>query len=106
MRILHLNVLYPPNVQGGAERFVAALAQEQAKRGHSVAVATLTRQPEPVSEEHRVKVYRIGHGGLFWFEDWKQHSAPVRYANKMLTNWNPITLKGAGQAVVDVQPNI
>ena len=106
MRILHLNVLYPPNVQGGAERFVAALAQEQAGRGHSVAVATLTRQPEPVSEEHGVKVYRIGHGGLFWFEDWKQHSAPVRYANKMLTNWNPITLNRVREVISAFQPDV
>jgi glycosyltransferase involved in cell wall biosynthesis len=106
MRILHLNVLYPPNVRGGAERFVAALARQQAKRGHSVAVATLTRRPEPASEEAGVKVYRIGHGGLFWFEDWKDHSAPLRYANKMLTNWNPITFNRVREVINEFQPDI
>jgi glycosyltransferase involved in cell wall biosynthesis len=106
MRILHLNVLYPPNVQGGAERFVAALAQEQAKRGHDVAVATLTRSPQPAGDEQGVKVYRIGHGGLFWFQDWKQHSAPVRYVNKMLTNWNPITLNRVRDVVAAFKPDV
>jgi glycosyltransferase involved in cell wall biosynthesis len=106
MRILHLNVLYPPNVRGGAERFVATLAQEQAKRGHAVAVATLTRQPEPVSEENGVTVYRIGHGGLFWFEDWEKHSAPVRYANKMLTNWNPVTYRRVRDVIESFKPDV
>ena len=106
MRILHLNVLYPPNVRGGAERFVATLAREQAKNGHDVAVATLTRHPEPENEEDGVKVYRIGHGGLFWFEDWERHSAPVRYANKMLTNWNPVTLNRVREVVASFKPDV
>jgi glycosyltransferase involved in cell wall biosynthesis len=106
MKILHLNALYPPRLLGGAERLVSTLAQEQAKRGHQVAVATLTRRPEPVSDEQGVKVYRIGHGGLFWFEDWPQHSAPVRYANKMLTNWNPITFNRLRQVIDAFEPDV
>jgi glycogen(starch) synthase len=106
MRILHLNVLYPPNVRGGAERFVATLAQEQAKRGHTVAVATLTRRPEPAKDENGVTVYRIGHGGLFWFEDWAKHSAPVRYTNKMLTNWNPVTLERVRTVIGSFRPDV
>ena len=106
MRILHLNVLYPPNVRGGAERFVATLAQEQAKRGHDVGVVTLGRKPEPTRSENGVTVYRIGHGGLFWFEDWEQHSAPIRYANKMLTNWNPITLKRVRNVIATFKPDV
>jgi glycosyltransferase involved in cell wall biosynthesis len=106
MRILHLNALYPPNIHGGAERFVATLAQEQAKSGHQVAVATLSRRPETLSEEQDVKVYRIGHGGLFWFEDWETYSAPVRYANKMLTNWNPLTLRRVREVVKEFQPDV
>lgn len=106
MRILHLNVLYPPNLRGGAERFVATLAQEQAKRGHDVAVATLTREPEPRREEDGVSVFRIGHGNLFWFEEWDKHSAPVRYANKFLANWNPITLRRIRNVVAEFRPDV
>jgi glycosyltransferase involved in cell wall biosynthesis len=106
MRILHLNALYPPNVRGGAERFVAALAQEQAKRGHDVGAITLAPKAEPTSIENGVTVYRIGHGGLFWFEDWPKHSAPIRYANKALTNWNPITLRQVRHAVALFRPDV
>jgi glycogen(starch) synthase len=106
MRILHLNVLYPPRLSGGSERFVGALAQAQAKRGHDVGVITLAPKPEPVSVEDGVTVYRIGHGGLYWFEDWPQHSAPIRYANKMLTNWNPVTLRQVRHAVEAFRPDV
>jgi glycosyltransferase involved in cell wall biosynthesis len=106
MRILHLNVLYPPNVRGGAERFVAALAQEQARRGHDVGVVTLTRTPEPPQQENGVSVFRIGHGSLFWFEEWEKHYAPVRYANKFLASWNPITLRRVRRAIETFRPDV
>jgi len=106
MRILHLNVLYPPRTSGGSERFVGALAQEQVKCGHDVGVITLAPNPEPASIENGVTVYRIGHGGLFWFENWQKHSAPIRYANKALTNWNPITLRQVRHVVELFRPDV
>jgi glycosyltransferase involved in cell wall biosynthesis len=108
MRILHLNVLYPPNIRGGAERFVATLAQTQAKRGHDVGVVTLSRgrEPERPRMEDGVMVHRIGHANLFWFEDWEKHSAPVRYANKLLSNWNPVTLNRVRAVVASFKPDV
>jgi glycosyltransferase involved in cell wall biosynthesis len=106
MRVLHLNVLYPPHVRGGAERFVARLAQEQAARGHDVGVVTLSRTPQAPKREDGVLVHRIGHGNLFWFEDWEKHSAAVRYANKLLSNWNPITLNRVRSVVEDFKPDV
>jgi glycosyltransferase involved in cell wall biosynthesis len=106
MRILHLNVLYPPLMRGGAERFVATLAQEQAKLGHDVAVATLTPTPQPSKEEDGVIVHRIGHANLFWFEDWHKHAAPLRYINKLLANWNPIILNRVRKVVESFRPDV
>ena len=106
MRILHLNVLYPPRVSGGSERFVGALAQQQAMRGHDVGVITLSPKPEPTASENGVTVYRIGHGGLYWFEEWQRHSAPIRYFNKMFTNWNPITLRRVRRVVEVFKPEV
>lgn len=106
MRILHLNVLYPPELRGGSERFVGTLAQQQASRGHDVGVITLSRKPQPTQVENGVTVFRIGHGNLFWFEDWQKHSAPVRYLNKMLSNWNPITLARVREAVAAFRPDV
>ena len=107
MRILHLNVLYPPHIKGGAERFVATLARTQAERGHDVGVVTLSRgEVEPPQMEDGVLVHRIGHGNLFWFEDWEKHSPPVRYANKLLSNWNPITLNRVRAVVASFKPEV
>jgi glycosyltransferase involved in cell wall biosynthesis len=108
MRILHLNVLYPPLVVGGAERFVATLAQEQANAGHEVGVVTLTPTPgsqAPV-KENGVLVYRIGHASPYWFLDWADHSAPVRYFNKLFSNWNPITLRRIRRIVESFRPDV
>jgi glycosyltransferase involved in cell wall biosynthesis len=106
VRILHLNVLYPQHIVGGAERFVATLARQQAQDGHDVAVATLTRHREPVTVDDGVVVHRIGHGSLFWFEDWRKHSAPVRYLNKMLTNWNPVTFNRVREVIQSFRPDV
>ena len=91
MRILHLSVLYPPVIQGGAERFAATLAEEQAKRGHDVGVVTLGRQQEPVHEQNGVEVHRISHSNLFWLHDWPNYPAPARYIHKFFASWNPVT---------------
>jgi glycosyltransferase involved in cell wall biosynthesis len=106
VRILHLNTLYPPNILGGAERFVATLAQEQAKRGHEVAVATLTRRPESAKKENGVLVHRIGRGNIYWFEDWEAYPPIIRYANKLLGNWNPITFHRVADVVKSFQPEV
>ena len=82
------------------------LAQEQARRGHDVSVITLARETEPATTDNGVTVYRIAHGGLFWFEDWEKHSAPVRYLNKMLTNWNPPLLQRVRSVISKVQPDV
>lgn len=106
MRILHLNVLYPPLVRGGSERFVAMLAQEQAKLGHDVGVVTLTPTPQQPQRENGVLVHRIGHADLFWFEEWQKHAAPVRFFNKLLANWNPISLNRVRKVVESFKPDV
>jgi glycosyltransferase involved in cell wall biosynthesis len=107
MRILHLNLLYPPLVRGGAERFVATLAREQARQGHDVGVVTLTpAPPQPPSMEDGVLVHRIGNPTLFWSEEWPKHSAPARYANKLLANWNPIVLRRVRKVVASFRPDV
>jgi glycosyltransferase involved in cell wall biosynthesis len=56
--------------------------------------------------EDGVTVYRIGHGGLFWLEDWARHSAATRYVNKMLTNWNPITGRRVREVIREFKPDV
>lgn len=59
MRILMFSDFYPP-VLGGMERHVQTLAHELARRGHSVAVATLAHEGSPAYEDNGgVRVYRL-----------------------------------------------
>ena len=106
MRILHLSVLYPPIIQGGAERFAATLAEEQAKRGHDVAVVTLGRVAEPPHEQNGVLVHRIAHGNLFWLHDWPKYPPPLRYAHKFFASWNPILRRRVGQVIKSFRPDV
>lgn len=106
MRILHLSALYPPNLLGGAERFVAVLAQEQARSGHHVGVATLTRESQPPHEENGVLVHRMGHANLYWYEDRSKHTVPARYINKLLESWNPITVRHVRNVIKSFGPDV
>ena len=106
MRILHLSVLYPPVIQGGAERFAATLAEEQAKRGHDVGVVTLGRQQEPVHEQNGVEVHRISHSNLFWLHDWPNYPAPARYIHKFFASWNPVLRGRVGRVIDSFRPDI
>lgn len=85
---------------------MATLARKQAERGHDVGVVTLTREQQPKRTDDGVTVYRIGYGNLFWFEDWPKYPAPIRYLNKLTTNWNPITLGRVRKAVADFKPDV
>jgi glycosyltransferase involved in cell wall biosynthesis len=59
LRILLVAQFYPPDV-GGEERHVHGLANELARRGHRVAVATQTLTGEPtVTDEDGVRVHRV-----------------------------------------------
>jgi glycosyltransferase involved in cell wall biosynthesis len=59
VRILALTDFYPP-VIGGLERNVSGISRELARRGHHVAVATLSRPgSSPVEMDEGVRVHRI-----------------------------------------------
>jgi glycosyltransferase involved in cell wall biosynthesis len=106
MRILHLTTFYPPIVHGGAERSVAVLAEEQARRGCDVGVVTLTPSPESPREQNGVLVYGIGHASLFWIDNWPKHSVLVRNLNKILENWNPVINRRVSAVIKSFRPDI
>ena len=41
-RILHLSMLYPPHIMGGAEKSVALLSEALVAQGHAVAASCIT----------------------------------------------------------------
>jgi glycosyltransferase involved in cell wall biosynthesis len=80
MRIVLLAQFYPPII-GGEERHVRNLAQALAKRGHSVAVATIWQQGlAPFELDGPVRVHRIRGAmqrlGMLFSEGGRRYAAP------------------------------
>jgi glycosyltransferase involved in cell wall biosynthesis len=87
-RILHLSMLYPPHIMGGAEKSVALLSEALVAAGHEVAASCIT--PGDWAEEVRngVKVYRMPHETDFWPEEWPQHSVLARGVRRFKQQFN------------------
>lgn len=87
-RILHLSMLYPPHVMGGAEKSVALLAEAQTAAGHSVAAACITPGEWQEELRHGVQVYRMPHETDFWPEEWPEHSVLARGVRRFKQQFN------------------
>jgi len=88
MRILHLSMLYPPHILGGAERSVAMLAEATVALGHQVAASCIAPRGEPPTDRNGVTVYRMPHETDFWPEEWPKHSKPARFWSKFKQQFN------------------
>ncbi|MBB4857394.1 glycosyltransferase involved in cell wall biosynthesis [Novosphingobium chloroacetimidivorans] len=88
MRILHLSMLYPPHILGGAERSVAMLAEAQTALGHRVAAACTTPGAFVREERNGVQVFRMPHETRFWAEEWPQHGKLERGWRKFSQQFN------------------
>ena len=67
MKILIVNVLYPPHKIGGAEKSVSLLAEALVRAGDTVVVATLDDVPAPVVEmKNGVTVHRLPIDNIYW----------------------------------------
>jgi glycosyltransferase involved in cell wall biosynthesis len=88
MRILHLSMLYPPHILGGAERSVAMLAEAQVALGHKVAAACTTPGSFTREERNGVSVFRMPHETSFWAEEWPQHGKLERGWRKFVQQFN------------------
>lgn len=87
-RVLHLSMLYPPHVIGGAELSLKALAEEQSRQGYAVTVVCST--PSVVQEETLagVRVVRLPHSTAFWAEEWERHTKVERFLRKLAMPFN------------------
>lgn len=67
MKVVLVTTLYPPIVQGGAEKAAALLAEALVQNGDSVAVITLHPGKEEMREERNgVRVYRLPLDNIYW----------------------------------------
>lgn len=84
MRILHLSMLYPPHIIGGAEKSVQLLCEALAGAGHEIAASCTTPQASFEEQVNGIPVYRIAHGTRFWAEEWPQHGRLARLTRKAM----------------------
>ena len=105
-RILHLSMLYPPHIMGGAEMSVSMLSEALVAEGHQVAAACIT--PTGWKEELRrgVKVYRMPHETDFWPEEWPQHSVLERGVRRFKQQFNHRIESHFLRVIDDFRPDI
>ncbi|MET1754402.1 glycosyltransferase family 4 protein [Novosphingobium sp. RD2P27] len=106
MRILHLSMLYPPHVLGGAERSVAMLAEAQTALGHQVAAACTTPGEFAREERNGVSVFRMPHETSFWAEEWPQHGKLERGWRKFRQQFNYRLRAHFGRILDEFAPDI
>jgi glycosyltransferase involved in cell wall biosynthesis len=106
MRILHVSSVYPPHVVGGAEKVVEMLAEAQARSGHSVGAAYLTRDAGAPGERHGVTVLPQESRNLVWMEDVFAAPRPMRTANKLGQMVNYRATADFGRAIAAFRPDI
>lgn len=106
MRILHLSMLYPPHIIGGAEKSVALLAEAQTATGHQVAASCTT--PGAATQEVRngVSVYRMPHETDFWAEDWPSHSPLARGVRRFKMSFNVRLQQHFARVIDDFEPDV
>jgi glycosyltransferase involved in cell wall biosynthesis len=106
MRILHLSMLYPPHILGGAERSVAMLAEAQTALGHDVAAACTTPGEFVRERRNGVSVFRMPHETSFWAEEWPRHGKLERGWRKFTQQFNYRLRAHFGQVIGEFAPDI
>ena len=106
MRILHLSMLYPPHILGGAERSVAMLAEAQTALGHDVAAACTTPNGFTREERNGVTVFRMPHETSFWAEEWPKHGKLSRGWRKFMQQFNYRLRDHFDRVLEDFRPDI
>jgi glycosyltransferase involved in cell wall biosynthesis len=106
MRILHLSMLYPPHVIGGAEKSVAFLAEAQHASGHKVAASCTTPGAAVIEIQNGVRVYRMPHETDFWAEEWSQHSALERGLRRIKMPFNTRLQNHFASVIDDFKPDL
>jgi glycosyltransferase involved in cell wall biosynthesis len=106
MKILHLSMLYPPHIVGGAEKSVALLCEALLAAGHDVSASCTTPQEAVREVVNGVKVYRIPHGTDFWAEEWPDHGVVQRAWRKLKMPFSRAFERDFGAVIDEVQPQI
>lgn len=87
MRILQVTSLFSPDRVGGAEIFVEDLARGLADKGHTVAVAAISREDQAAQQRDGFTIHRLGHTTPFFIGDWGNNRNGSENIIRSPCNW-------------------
>jgi glycosyltransferase involved in cell wall biosynthesis len=104
MRVMILSALYPPIIQGGAERAAWQLAEALATEGDDVSVITMhPEKEETTSTLNGVRIYRIPMDNVYWpFGKEVKESRIQRLRWHIQDMWNSKTAARVGR-ILDIE---
>lgn len=109
MKVLIVNVLYPPHRIGGAEKSVSLLAEALVRAGDEVVVATLDDIVQPVVEtKNGVRVHRLPMDNLYWPYDPDAAPQPKlkRLRWHIRNRWNRTAARRIGALLDAERPDV
>ncbi|OGA55743.1 MAG: hypothetical protein A3G81_19465 [Betaproteobacteria bacterium RIFCSPLOWO2_12_FULL_65_14] len=107
MKILLVSTLYAPNILGGAERVAQDLAEDLARRGHSVRVACLAAQGEARGAElNGVHVDYLSLRNLYWPYPVAEAGAMRKALWHALDTYNPSMAHALGRLLDVHRPDV
>ncbi len=108
MRIVMINMLYPPLLVGGAERSVSLLAEALVRSGDQVSVISLhPDSAETVENVNGVRIYRLPMDNRYWpFGRCRKPPAAARLLWHMGDAWNRRAAERVGRILDQERPDI
>ncbi len=106
MRILQITSLFSPDRVGGAEIFVEDLARGLADKGHTVAVAAISREQQMPEERDGFAIHRLGHTTPFFIGDWRQQPEWKRKYYKIAVQLDPCLIRRLARVIDEFRPDV
>lgn len=106
MRILQITSLFAPDRVGGAEIFVEDLARGLADRGHTIAVAAISRKEQAAEQRDGFAIHRLGHTTPFFIGDWGQQPEWKRKYYKIAVQLDPRLVRRLARVIDDFRPDV
>lgn len=106
MRILQVTSLFSPDRVGGAEIFVEDLARGLAGKGHTIAVAAISRERQTAELRDGFAIHRLGHTTPFFIGDWERQSEWKRKYYKVAVQIDPRLVQRLARVIEDFRPDV
>lgn len=107
MKILYINTLYSPYIEGGAEISLKLIVEGMKSLGNQVAVLCLFPGKGMEEDEvNGVKVYRAGLQNFYWPYHKKRQGKALRFAWHLRDRYNPSMMREVAKVLEKEKPDV